>query len=146
MEDIIFKTIKEFCKNNKYPVIYNRILLHKFYEDFYKVTSDHKLKQGIDPSADTITGFQSTLLNDMTLKSNVKLAEDELKTLTSYEVNKFKLIVSFKQFTLDVVSGIIATIIYTVLLILFFYLGKNQINSWLNDLKSEDPTPKSENK
>ncbi|WP_114819372.1 MULTISPECIES: hypothetical protein [Chryseobacterium] len=136
MEHEIFETIANFCNAKNYPLIYNRILLHKFYEDYKKVINDHTIKEGSDPTNDTLKGFKSTLLNDMTLTSNIKLAEDELKNYSKEEINKFERKQSTRAFWISVLSGVIASIIYTLLLIIFFYLGKNQLSSWLNDLNS----------
>lgn len=134
MMDNAFNTINEFCKKNKHPHIYNRILLHKYYEDFYKIVEDHKKRENKNPSEDTIQGFQSTLLNEMTLQSNIKLATEEIQGYTKKEIDSHKLKISFKEFGFNVFAGVVASILFTLLLILFFYLGKNQINSWLNDL------------
>ncbi|WP_312923212.1 hypothetical protein [Empedobacter brevis] len=138
MEDKVFATVSDFCTKNKLPLIFNRILVHKYYEDYNKIVNDYTIKEKNPPSQDILKGFEATLLSEMTLNSNAKLAEDELQNYTKKEINKYKQEVSIKNFWMNVLSGVVATIIYTLLLLLFFYLGKSQIHSWLNDLNDND--------
>lgn len=145
MSDKTFETIKSFCKNNNYSKIQERILLHKYYEDLYILIDDYKSKEGSNPSVEIIKGFNSTLLNDMTLKTNIKLADDEIKNYTEKEIRKFERKQTFKDFSYSTLASIIGSIIFSILLIILFTIAHSQVKSWLNDLNSSNPKIESNN-
>ena len=134
MKDKAFETIQKFCVDNKLSKLHERILLHKYYEDYYTLIEDHKKKESCDPSVDTIKGFNATLWNEMTLKTNVTLANDEIKNYTEKEINKIKRTQSNMAFWKSTLSSIVGSIIFTFLLILLFTLAQSQIKTWVNDL------------
>ena len=134
MKDNAFAAISKFCEDNKLSKLHQRILLHKYYEDYYILIEDYRKKENSNPSADTIKGFNSTLLNEMTLKTNVSLANDEIRNYTEKEIAKVKKHQSIKSFWLSVLSSIIGSFLFAILLLIIFTLAQNQVKSWINDL------------
>lgn len=138
MKDNAFVAISKFCEDNKLSKLHQRILLHKYYEDYYLLIEDYCKKENSNPSADTIKGFNSTLLNEMTLKTNISLANDEIRNYTEKEIAKVKKNQSIKSFWFSVLSSIIGSFLFTILLLIIFTLAQNQVKSWINDLYNND--------
>ncbi|MBD5347548.1 MAG: hypothetical protein HDR92_10550 [Bacteroides sp.] len=134
MKDKAFEAIFDFCDRNKLSKLHQRVLLHKYYEDYYVLIEDYRNKEKTEPSADTIKGFNSTLLNEMTLKTNVRLADDEIRNYTQKEIDKVTKKQSRKSFWNSVLTSIIGSFIYSVILLLLFTLAHNQVKSWIDDL------------
>lgn len=138
MIDKAFVTIKKFCEGHNFSKLHERILFHKFYEDFDTITKDYKDNETTDPSEDTIKGFISTLLSEMTLQSNVKLADDEIKSFTRKEIKKLKRVQTFKEFCSSALASIVGSIIFSIILIILFTIAQNQLKSWVNDLYNDN--------
>lgn len=134
MKDDAFVAISKFCEDNKLSKLHQRILLHKYYEDYYILIEDYRKKENSNPSTDTIKGFNSTLLNEMTLKTNISLANDEIKNYTEKEIAKVKKNQFIKSFWFSVLSSIIGSFLFAILLLIIFTLAQNQVKSWINDL------------
>lgn len=143
-----FTRIKEFSTARNLTKLQERILLHKYYEDFYSLYDDYKRKnQGNNPSNDIIIGFNNTLLSDMTLSTNISLSISELESFTKKEISKVKRVNGLKDFGLSTLSSIVGSFLFTLLIIILFLMGQNQIRSWFTDNdndKGNDTKPKTE--
>lgn len=129
-----YSQIMEFCKNKNVPELQSKILLHKFYKDYYDIINNYKNKENKEPTEEILKGFESTLLDETTLQGNLKLSEDEIEKALSKEIKKHDKIVSIKNFGLSVLSGVIASFIFTVLLIVILNLAQNQVKGWIDDM------------
>ncbi len=129
-----YSQIMEFCKNKNVPELQSKILLHKFYKDYYDIINNYKNKENKEPTEEILKGFESTLLDETTLQGNLKLSEDEIEKALSKEIKKHDKIVSIKNFGLSVLSGVIASFIFTVLLIVILHLAQNQVKGWIDDM------------
>lgn len=67
--------------------------------------------------------FESTLLDETTLLGNLKLSEDEIEKALSKEIKKHDKIISVKNFGLSILSGVIASFIFTILLVVILSLA-----------------------
>lgn len=133
-----YNRIKEFSKARNLSKLQERILLHKYYEDYFILIDDHKKKNGgNEPSPDTVIGFNSTLLSDMTLSTNINLAEAELESFTKKKLEKVKMANGWKNFGLSTLSSIIGSFLFTLIIILLFLMGESQIKSWIKDFGKE---------
>ncbi|MFZ4412685.1 MAG: hypothetical protein ACOYOV_06345 [Bacteroidales bacterium] len=138
-----FNRIKEFSTARNLTKLQERILLHRYFEDYYFLIDDYARKhQGNNPSADTIVGFNTTLLSDMTLSTNVNLSAAELEEFNKKEIEKVKAVNGWKNFGLSTLSSIIGSFLFTLLIIILFLMGESQIKSWINDFgkKSTETT------
>lgn len=129
-----FKQIKKYCIDKGLSKMHERFLYHKYVEDLDDLIERYRASQGKEPSKDIKEGYVSTLTSHSTLSTNVILADDEIKKITKKEAEKAKMKVSIFTFSMDVVSGVVASIVFSVLLIVVFTLAQSQIKSWVEDL------------
>lgn len=129
-----YSQITDFCKNKNASELQSKILLHKYYKDYYEVIENYKNKENKEPTSEILEGFESTLLSETTLQGNLKLSEGEIELALSKEIEKHDRIISLKNFSLSVLSGIIASFIFTILLIVILNLAQNQVKGWINDM------------
>ncbi|MFK9118470.1 hypothetical protein ACJEBK_16520 [Peribacillus frigoritolerans] len=129
-----FEQIRKFCTDKNLSKMHERFLYHKYVEDLTSLIDSYHPLHGKEPSDEVKEGFKGTLISENTLSTNVRLADDEFKELTNKEIVKVKKKASFLAFSVDVVSGVVASFVFTLLLILIFSLGQSQFKSWINDL------------
>ncbi|NLR91677.1 hypothetical protein [Flammeovirga agarivorans] len=133
-----FNRIKEFSAQRKLSKLQERILFHKYHEDYFMLVDDYKSNNNNnEPSADTIIGFNNTLLSDMTLSTNINLSADELKQYTDNAIKKVRTANGWKEFGMSTLSSIVGSFIFTFLIITLFLMGESQIKSWFNDFGKE---------
>lgn len=70
-----YSQIMDFCKNKNVSELQSKILLHKFYKDYYEVIENYKKKENKEPTKEILEGFESTLLSETTLQGNLKLSD-----------------------------------------------------------------------
>lgn len=129
-----YSQIMEFCQNKDVSELQSKILLHKFYKDYYEVVDNYKKKENKEPTDEILKGFESTLLSETTLQGNLKLSNEEIEAALSKEIKKHERVTSLKNFGLSVLSGVIASFIFTILLIVILNLAQNQVKGWINDM------------
>ena len=132
-----YEIIKDYCENKSLSKLYERILFHKYTEEYNNLIIDYKESEKHEPTLDTLKGFESTLLSDNSLSTSVRIAEDDLKEYTKKEVNKALRKYSFKEFCFSTLASIIASILFSLLLIFLFTVASKQIKSYINDLYSD---------
>ena len=74
-----YSQIMEFCKSKNVSELQSKILLHKFYKDYYEIIDNYKKKENKEPTEEILEGFESTLLSETTLQGNLKLSEEEIE-------------------------------------------------------------------
>lgn len=129
-----YSQIMEFCKKKDASELQSKILLHKFYKDYYEIINNYKKREDKEPTEETLEGFESTLLSETTLQGNLKLSEKEIEIALSKEIKKHDRVTSIKNFGLSILSGVIASFIFTILLIVILNLAQNQVKGWINDM------------
>ena len=129
-----YSQIMEFCKSKNVSELQSKILLHKFYKDYYEIIDNYKKKENKEPTEEILEGFESTLLSETTLQGNLKLSEEEIEIALSKEIKKHDRITSAQNFGLSVLSGVLASFIFTILLIVILNLAQNQVKGWINDM------------
>lgn len=131
-----FEQIKKFCKDKNLSKLQERIMFHKYTEDYNELISNHIEAEGIEPPDDTLKGFRNTLLSESTLSTNSKLSEDEIKENLKTEIRKAEKKYSRTSFWSSVGAGILASTLFTIMLIVVISLAQSQVKSWVNDLYS----------
>ena len=129
-----FEHIKKFCRDRNLVKLHERILFHKFNEDFYDLIASYETSENKAPSADIVKGFESTLLSDNTLSTNIRLADEEIDEHIEKEIKKVERKYSFGNFSLSVFASLLASFLFAIILVLIFTVAQSQIRSWVDDL------------
>lgn len=129
-----YSQIMEFCKNKNVSELQSKILLHKFYKDYYEVIDNYKKKENKEPTEEILKIYENTLLSETTLQGNLKLSEEEIENAFSKELKKHDRLMSFANFWLSVLTGVVASVFFTLLLILVLNLAQSQVKGWINDM------------
>lgn len=125
-----YETIDSYCKQNKK----NNCVRDLAYS-IYTQQSDLLSK---DPSL-TSTAIQTMLLTDASLLAHVRSAEDALSAQVENEVKRIRKELGTKSFAVSVLSGVVGNVVYSLLLVIIFVLGKDQISTWLSSLSAGKP-------
>lgn len=129
-----YEKIKKYCESAQLDKFYEIFLYHKFEEDYYNQILEYKKNNNNqEPDSSTKQGYESTLLSDSTLSTNIMLANSEKERIISKEIKKVKRKTTGIAFLFNVLAGILASVIFTIMIVVLFTLGQNQIMSWLND-------------
>ena len=131
-----FDAIQKFCDTQKETISTNErdFIIRKFLESVFDAIERHEKNNGAYPSAREIEAIEQTLLVDSNLESFADSAKKfYLSTQQSLIVDYEK---KFKRtsFWRDIGIGIFSSLIYSVLLILFYIVAKDQIAGWIKEL------------
>lgn len=127
--------IKEFCsksehKNNK---LVEKILVHTFYKEYDELIKDEKSKRQ-NLSDEEINGFRNSLLSEINLRKNEEIALAEIGASVKNEIKLIKGWYKIKNSLSVILLNVISSIIFTLLLILLFFLAESQIKPIVKDL------------
>ena len=126
--------IAEFCEREKIDKIIERILYHKYNEELTELINSYKTdNHAQDPLPDTIDGFSATLLSEINLRKNIRLAEEELEEIFKDKIKKVKRSISNTDFWKSVLASIVASFIFIIILILMYVVAENQVKSLINN-------------
>lgn len=122
-----YTIIKEYCAHNKNSdKLVEKILLHTFYEEYDELVKAEKENRA-ELSDEEINGFRNSLLSKINLKKNEEIAKAEIESCmeskTRIIVAQNKVKNAFSVIGLNVFSSVI----FTLLLIILFFLAENQI-------------------
>lgn len=124
-------TIRDFCKKRSTESLYERILLHKFYKDFYELVDEQKHKYpDKEPSDADKDAFQKTLLSENSLLGNLRAAEDEIAQALNVKTKKIEKFYARKSFWGGVWASMVASFLFTVVLVLFLTFAQKQVLDW----------------
>lgn len=127
-----YEIVKLYCEKEKKNKIIERILYHKFEEELNELISNFKdINESTPPSSQVRNGYTTTLLSTTNLAKNTRLAEEELEDIFKGKIDAYKKKVGRVSFWKSVWAGIVASFIFTVLLIVIFAVAENQIKSLL---------------
>ena len=135
-----YSQIMDFCKNKNVSELQSKILLHKFYKDYYEVIENYKKKENKEPTKEILEGFESTLLSETTLQGNLKLSEEEIEMALSKEIKKHDRITSVKNFGLSIFNcfylwlNVFLLNLFLVIYIICIKLNINYLLSLVNSL------------
>lgn len=128
-----YERIKTFCETKELSKLQQSILLNKFYENYNAMIDEYKKRQDKDPDQNMLEAYETALLSDTNIQNNIKLVNEEIENVFKDRLKSFKRRTSFKEFSISVLSGVIGSFIFTLLLVLLLQLGQNQIKSWIAD-------------
>lgn len=138
MSNSPYNLIGGFCRSRDLNKLYQRILFHRFHEEYQKLIDNYKEREKKDPSDEVKKEYENLLLNENTLTTNVKLATEEINEQIKEQIKKIEHGQSWSNFWTSVLAGVVGSIIFTLLIMISFTLGHNQIKSWINDIYQSD--------
>jgi len=112
-------------------------VLRKFLDSYYEALEKYKVSNnGIEADAPQKKIIISSLLNDSTLQSYVDSAKSYFETVKNTLENDFKKTQNKYKAPLwkSLITSVVANFIYSLLLLLVFWVAKDQISSWLRSL------------
>lgn len=122
-----YAIIKEYYVQNKTnDKLIEKILLHTFYEEYDELVKAEKESRS-ELSEDEINGFRNSLLSKINLKKNEEIAKAEIGSCVE---SKTRIIVAQNKVknALSIIGlNVVSSIIFTLLLIVLFFLAENQI-------------------
>ena len=125
-----YQQITGFCQKEKKDKIIERILYHKFMEELTELKDSFK-KDNADnePPNETLNGYVATLLSANNLTKNIRLAEEELEDALKDKIVKIRRSIGRSNFWKSVLSSVIGSFIFILLLIAIFIVAENQVKS-----------------
>jgi hypothetical protein len=135
-----FEVVTDYCgKQKKSDCV--RDLAYSIYRQQFESLTVNK-----NPSADaaTIAATEATLLSPGSLLAHIRSAEEALKAQFEDDLKPIRRRDVNDSFWFAVATGIIANIIYSLVIIVMFVVAKDQIASWLSNLKQEPSTHQAE--
>ena len=128
-----YDIIKYFCKNRETSSVDEKILLHKFYTEYFDTLEEQEASK-MKISVSEIAGYVKILLSETNLNKNLKIAESEIEDLISDKIKKIEIKYKFKNVVLTIVVNIVSSFLYTFLLIMLLAAARNQIKSIFLDI------------
>lgn len=137
MDKSAYDRINEFCTSQKDIVLLQPerdYVLRKFLDSYYTAMENHKTQTGNEPTQEEIQTILTSLLNKNTLSSYVDSANKYYKDFIENKENDFKKQHNRSSFWKNVLGSVLANLLYSIILIIIFYVAKDQISSWLTQL------------
>ena len=133
-----YERIRDFCKNKDIPKLKQDLMVSRFYENFDLMVTEYRTKEGKEPTDETSDAYEDALLSDVNLQNILKLVDEEIENEFADRTKRVKRQTSFKEFSLSVLSGVIASFLFTILLVIILNLAQSQIKSWISDWYTTD--------
>lgn len=139
MDKITYNKINEYCTTR-----YGRVLdqperdyiLRKFLESYYEAVDRYKEVHHSEPSPIEEKTIINSLLNESTLLSYSDSAKSYYEKFKNDIENNFKKKQDKATFGKNVATSILANLIYSIILIIIFFVANDQIATWLIQLSS----------
>lgn len=137
MDRITYDKINEYCapKHNRILVQAEKdYILRRFLDSYYQALDQYRETNGIDADEGQQQIIISSLLNESTVQSYIDSANSYYIKLESNLENKFRKKFDKPLFWRSVSIGILANLLYSIGLLILFFVAKNQITSWIMQL------------
>ena len=109
-----------------------RKFLDSYYESIDRFTETHKCP----PTSEEEQTIIDSLLNESTLLSYIESSKNYYEKFRYNIENDVKNKMDKPAFLKNILTGILANLIYSVILIILFFVAKDQITTWLTQLTS----------
>ncbi len=109
-----------------------RKFLDSYYESIDRFTETHKCP----PTSEEEQTIIDSLLNESTLLSYIESSKNYYEKFRYNIENDVKKKMDKPAFLKNILTGILANLIYSVILIILFFVAKDQITTWLTQLTS----------
>ena len=126
-----YNAITEYCENNdKHVVIRN----HAFC--LYLETLNEALNNLDKRTPQVLENVSSALITRHAIQGYVSRAESFTDNITKATIEPLLKSRRSQDFWYGVASSVTGSFLFTLLLVIFFWLGKDQIRGWLNAIAS----------
>lgn len=139
MNKATYDKINEYCTEKYDGVLIQPerdYVLRKFLDSYYEAIDTHKRVNNAEPTAAEEQTIINSLLNESTLLSYVDSAKGYYEKFVNNIENDFKKKQDKPAFWKSVGGSILANLIYSIILIIIFFVAKDQIATWLIQLGS----------
>lgn len=138
MEKTTYDQIMDYC-TNKYDKFLMQpekdFVFRQFMESYYQGLESQKQKnQGTEPDENQKKDMLNFLLTDATLHSYADSAQSYYKRYTETIESEYAKKVGKSSFLKSLGASILANFLYSIILILVFWVAKDQIATWLSQL------------
>lgn len=133
-----YERIRNFCENKSVSKFKQNLMVSKFYENYDSMVTEYRTKENKEPTNDVQEAYENALLSEINLQNILKLVDEEIENEFAKRVEKIKKQMSFREFSLSVLSGVLASFLFTILLVIVMNLAQSQIKSWISDWYTTD--------
>ncbi len=109
-------------------------VLRKFLDSYYEVIKNHRERNNAEPTETEEQTIVNSLLNENTLLSYVDSAKVYYGNFKSELESEFKKRQDKPAFWKNIGISILANFIYSIILLIVFWVAKDQIATWLSQL------------
>lgn len=134
MSSASVKAIAAYCKDNGKSAAVQAAACGLFEQQLAELIEDQTSK-GSAPSPVQEQAMVDTLLSKNSLAALVRLAEDTITPEVTKALGPLRRQQGAREFWLAVASGIVSSLIYSLLLIIVFIVAQDQLRSWLASLQ-----------
>lgn len=132
-----YELINDYC-TTKYEGVITQIerdfVLRKFLDSYFETVEKFKEDNGQEPNESEQQTIINSLLNENTLLSYVDSAKNYYDRFKDGVENEIKKKQNKSSFWKSVLGSVLANLIYSIILIIVFYVAKDQISSWLTQI------------
>lgn len=137
MNKATYDKINEYCTTKYDGVLVQPerdYVLRKFLDSYYQAVDKYKEIHHSDPTPSEEQTIINSLLNESTLLSYVDSAKNYYEKFKINIENDFKKKQDKPLFWKSVATSVLANLIYSIILIIIFWVAKDQIATWLTQL------------
>lgn len=124
-----FDQITEYCERNNKSVIVRNHAVCIFLSVFKDVSGTPE-----NQTPTRLKASKAALLTEQSIAGYVSRAESILEEYNQALIEPYKN-TEKHSFLKNVAASILGSVVFTTIIILFFYLGKEQIQTWLQNFK-----------
>jgi len=139
MNKSTYDKINEYCTEKYKGVLVQAerdFVLRKFLDSYYEAIEKYKELHDMEPPLNEEQTIINSLLNENTLTSYVDSAKKYYEEFESTIENNIKKKQDKPMFWKSIASSVLANLIYSIILIIIFFVAKDQIATWLMQLAS----------
>lgn len=138
MEKATYDQIMDYCTNKygKFLIQPEKdYVLRQFMDSYFQVLDNYKKENnGTEPNENQKKTMISSLLNDATLHSYADSAQSYYQKFTANIESEYAKKIGGFSFLKNMGANILANFLYSIILILVFWVAKDQIATWLSQL------------
>lgn len=137
MDKSTYDKINDYCTSKYNGVLVQPerdFVLRKFLDSYYEAIEKYKEVHHSNPTLTEEQTIINSLLNESTLLSYIDSAKSYYEKFKNNIESDFKKTQDKPAFWKSVATSILANLIYSIILIIIFWVAKDQIATWLAQL------------
>ena len=130
-----FKTVSEYCTRSGKDIQVRNHAYCLFVTAFQRALEEHrKANNGAEAKPKEITDKKAALLTPDSIEGYISRAE-ALVDAASEDIRKtYEKAYKKQQFLSSVFASVLAAFIYSIIIVVVYWIGRDQINTWLHQL------------